>query len=196
MQVGSRRRFLTWVGMRGGAAVLLSVSGVGVRAGGQDEGKLPKGFREPTLTLKGLRVERVDYPDADFRATVTIHNPNRELKLTDLTYRLTLNGVECGRGRRPEKLVLPKKGALDVVFPITGDLSTVPQLGLNTLLASGLGEGVRLRYVIDVEFDVGVLLLFKRRIQAKLKGEMSLREIVVRMTPIGLGVLRRDASAK
>lgn len=180
-----RRRFLAWIGALGGVAVGLRAAGDDAHGAGQDSGKLPKGFCEPTLTLTELRVERVDYPAADFRAAVTIHNPNRELKLTDLTYRLTLNGVECGRGRRPEKLTLPKKGALKTTFPITGDLSTVPELGLNTLLASDLVAGVRFRYVIDVAFDVSVLWLFKRRVQAQLGGEMLLRELVVGMSPPG-----------
>ncbi len=186
-----RRRFLAWAGALGSAASALWPGDGGAWAGGQDEGKLPKGFREPTLALNELRVERVDYPDADFHAAVTIENPNRELKLADLSYRLTINDVECGRGRRPEKLTLPKKGALEVRFPITADLATVPRLGLNTLLESSLEDGARLRYVIDVEFDVSVLLLFKRRIRAKLKGEMPLRELVVKAVSVGRG--RRGA---
>ncbi|OYT70072.1 MAG: hypothetical protein CFK52_12230 [Chloracidobacterium sp. CP2_5A] len=187
-----RRRFLAWAASAlGGAAFALWAGADAVWAGDQDEGKLPKGFREPTLTLNELRIERVDYPDADFRAAVTIENPNRELKLTDLSYRLTLNDVECGRGRRPEKLTLPKKGALDVTFPVTGDLSTVPRLGLSALLGASLDEGVRLRYVIDVEFDVSVLWLFKRRIRAKLKGDLPLRELVVKMASARRG--RRSA---
>lgn len=182
-----RRRFLTWVGLLGGLTVG-RLAGEGQSAvAGQSAGRLPKGFREPTLTLRALQVEHVDYPIADFRATVTVHNPNRELKLSNLTYRLTINDVECGRGRRPDALTLPKNGALDVTFPVAGDLSKVFQLGLYTLLTTDLDVGVRFRYVIDVAFEVSLLWLFTRRLQARLTGEIPLRELMVNLAPFELG---------
>ncbi|MFQ3580803.1 MAG: LEA type 2 family protein [Chloracidobacterium sp.] len=143
-----------------------------------DEGKLPKGFREPTLTLNKLQVEQVDYPTAHLRADITIDNPNRSLTLTKLTYRIVLNEVECGTGQHPEKFTLPKKAPFDLCLPVTADLSAVPQLGLNTILQARLGEGVAINYVIHVAFDVGVLWLFKRHIKATLTGRLPLQDVV------------------
>ena len=147
-----------------------------------DEGKLPKGFREPTLTLNELEVQQVDYPLADVLAHITIDNPNQALTLSRLTYRIVLNGVECGTGEHPEKLTLPKKAALALSLPVTADLSAVPQLGLTTLLQTRLGEGVFINYVIHVAFEVSVLWLFKRQIKAKLTGRLPLREILEKLS--------------
>jgi|GEM_PF-1823781 LEA14-like dessication related protein len=147
-----------------------------------DEGKLPKGFREPTLTLDELEVQHVDYPLANVLAHITIDNPNQALTLSKLTYRIVLNGIECGTGEHPEKLTLPKKDSLALSLPITADLSSVPELGLNTLLQVRLGEEVFINYVIHVAFEVSVLWLFRRHIKAKLTGRLPLREVLSKIS--------------
>ncbi len=172
-----RRHFLRHA--TSGLCGLLVTGVAGATAGPvADEGKLPKGFREPTLTLDELEVRQVEYPLADLLAHITLDNPNQALSLSKLTYRIVLNGVECGTGEYPEKLTLPKKASLAMALPVTADLSTVPHLGLNTLLQTRPGEGVFINYVIHVAFEVSVLWLFKRHIKAKLTGRLPLREVL------------------
>ncbi len=176
-----RRRFL-WYATSGVCGLLVTSvteATAGLRA---DDEKLPKGFREPTLTLDELEVEQVDYPLADVLAHITLDNPNQALTLTKLTYRMVLNGVECGTGEHPEKLTLPKKASLSLSLPVTVDLSAVPHLGLNTLLQTRPGEGVFINYVIHVAFEVSVLWLFKRHIKARLTGRFPLREILGKLS--------------
>ncbi|MGQ9896438.1 MAG: LEA type 2 family protein [Acidobacteriota bacterium] len=181
-----RRQFLRCAtsGACGLLVAGLSNTGVSAASAGSigDEGKLPKGFREPTLTLDELKVRQVDYPLADMLACITIDNPNRALTLSKLTYCILLNGVECGTGEHPEKLTLPQKASLALSLPITADLSTVPQLGLTTLWQTRLGEGVFLNYVVQVAFEVSVLWLFKRRINVKLTGRLPLREVLGKLS--------------
>ncbi len=172
-----RRRFLWYA--TSGLCGLLATSVAGATASSvADEGKLPKGFREPTLTLDELEVRQVEYPLADLLAHITLDNPNQALTLSKLTYRMVLNGVECGTGDHPEKLTLPKKASLTMSLPVTADLSTVPHLGLNTLLQIRPGEGVFINYVIHVAFEVSVLWLFKRHVKARLTGRLPLREVL------------------
>ncbi|QUW00833.1 LEA type 2 family protein [Chloracidobacterium sp. MS 40/45] len=185
-----RRQFLRYAtsGVCGSVCGLLAagLTDTGLAEAGvlpaADEGKLPKGFREPTLTLEELEVRQVDYPLADVLAHIAIDNPNQALTLSKLTYRIVLNGVECGTGEHPEKLTLPKKAALALSLPITADLSSVPHLGINTLLQSRLGEGVFINYVIHVAFEVSVLWLFKRHVKARLTGRLPLREVLGKLS--------------
>ncbi len=181
-----RRQFLRYAtsGVCGGVCGLLAAGlpNTGLAEAGilpaTDEGKLPRGFREPTLTLDELEVRQVEYPLADLLAHITLDNPNQALTLSKLTYRMVLNGVECGTGEHPEKLTLPKKASLAMALPVTADLSAVPHLGLNTLLQTRPGEGVFISYVIHVAFEVSVLWLFKRHVKAKLTGRLPLREVL------------------
>lgn len=156
----------------------LLMAGVMVASPVADEGKLPKGFRDPTLTLDELEIRQVDYPFADVLAHVTIDNPNQALTLTKLTYRIWLNGVECGMGQYPQKLTLPKKAPLALTLPISTDLSAAPHLGLNTLLQTRLGEKIFINYAVEVAFEVSVLWLFKRQLKARLTGRLPLRDIL------------------
>lgn len=154
-----------------------------------DEKKEPKGFREPTLKVESIRLATLSYPKADLIVTVEVENPNGGAALTDLTYRIKLNDTPSGDGKYPEKISLPAKGKIRLELPVKADLTSIPSLGMNTVMQTRLSEGVKINYTVDAEFDASILI-FKKHIKTTLNGSVPARDLMAKVTP-GLPTLRR-----
>ncbi|MBX7218906.1 MAG: LEA type 2 family protein [Blastocatellia bacterium] len=131
---------------------------------------------EPELHVKSIQLEKIHLTTADLAVTVELKNPFSDLTVSNLTYRIKLNDVPSGNGKYKPQIKLPANGAALLVFPVTVDLTVLPEVGVQGVL-----DGIELKYQVDTEFDVSVFI-FKRHIKKKLTGDVPLTAVMPKIT--------------
>jgi LEA14-like dessication related protein len=103
-------------------------------------------YRTPEITFGGVSIEGIGRRGASLEISLDVHNPNRyALGLGEMTYRLTLGGVEVTSGAARTPVYIEGKGSATVRLPASLEWN---QLGAGgwELLTSG-----RVDYVVDGE---------------------------------------------
>ncbi len=166
---GDRMPYVPNIPFRPMLVVLVLVCAAAVRA---DEPKV----KDPSLKVVGIRLEALHLTTADLLVAVEVTNPNPSVTLTNLAYRVKLNGVPSGEGKYGEKLTLPDKGKMALDLPVTVDLTSLPGVGVEGVLA-----GVKLEYHVTAEFDVS-LFIFKKHVTRALAGKVPVSALLPRVT--------------
>jgi LEA14-like dessication related protein len=146
------------------------------------EERPPKDYSELKLTVQTIRVDSISYPKVALTVTTDVENPNSKATLSNLKYRIKLNGVESGEGRYEGKTAIPGKGKATFDFPVSLDVTAVPDVVGGMLTSARLTESPKIDYVVATEFDVSILF-FKKHVKRTLTGQLPLAATAARLTP-------------
>jgi LEA14-like dessication related protein len=146
------------------------------------EERAPKEQADLKLTVQAIRVNSISYPKVAMTVTTDVENPNAKATLSNLKYRIKLNGVESGEGRYEGKTVIPGKGKATFDFPISLDVTALPDVVGGLLTSARLTESPKVDYVVATEFDVSVLF-FKKHVKRTLTGRLPLAATAASLTP-------------
>jgi LEA14-like dessication related protein len=103
-------------------------------------------YRAPEITFGGVAVERIGGEGASFEFALEVHNPNRyALGLEQMTYRLSVGGVEAASGATREPLRVPARGTATVRLPVSIEWARLGAGGLSILTSGSLD------YTVDGE---------------------------------------------
>ncbi|HZJ52613.1 MAG TPA: LEA type 2 family protein, partial [Myxococcaceae bacterium] len=95
------------------------------------------GFKKPAVAYKTASLTDVSLSGGTLNVVTSVDNPNPVgLALTDVDYRLSVDGHPVAAGRPPEGLEIPANGSADVTLPASFKFTDLGQT-VTTVLAKG-----------------------------------------------------------
>lgn len=114
------------------------------------------GFKKPTVAYRSASLSDVSLSGATLNVVTNVDNPNAVgLALTDVDYRLSIDGNQVATGKPPEGLEIPANGNADVTLPASFKFSDLGQ-AVATVLQKG-SAGYKAEGTIGVKTPVGVV---------------------------------------
>jgi LEA14-like dessication related protein len=132
-------------------------------------------WKKPALHLKGISVEHVDWSKrtAETKLSIVVDNPGPAFKVTDLSYRLKLNGKQVGEGKYEHDIKVPAASSATFDLPCSVDLSAAPGIAWGIIAG-----GFDVHYELETEFNLPILPSLSPRIKTAIGGDLSLVETV------------------
>lgn len=126
----------------------------------------------PSISIKGMKVQKLSFTTADVIAQVEIDNPNAfELALSNLNYQLNINQQEWGQGKVVQTKNIPRKGKGVIDIPISLNLLSVGQTSYKMLLHKA-DMDYQLKGNVDV--DTGIEMMKAITVPLDVQGTTSL----------------------
>lgn len=105
-------------------------------------GTLSPPLEPPIVHLTDLRLQQAKLIEQRYLLELRLENPNpRELAIWGMTYRMTLNQVELGRGVSRESIAIPPYAEANVALELSSNVFSLMQQ-VRDVLAEG-AQGVR-----------------------------------------------------
>ena len=103
-------------------------------------------YKKPEIEFGGVTIENVGREGASFEIALDVRNPNRyALGLDEMTYRLSIAGVEAASGSTQAPVEVPARGSTTVRVPVSLDWRRL-QAGGWEMLTTG-----RMDYIVEGE---------------------------------------------
>jgi len=127
--------------------------------------------KTPQVTLKSLAVKGVSLQNrtADLTIYLEVENPGSPFTLTDVTYKLKLNGEEAAEGKQEKDIKIPERSTVTVEMPLTAKLSALPAITWATVTG-----GFKLHYELETEFGVPIFQNFTHRVKTAFSGDFTI----------------------
>jgi LEA14-like dessication related protein len=114
------------------------------------------GFKKPTVAYRSASLSDVSLSGATLNVVTNVDNPNAvTFALTDVDYKLSIEGKQVATGKPPEGLEIPANGNADLTLPASFKFTDLGQ-AVNTVLQKG-SAGYRAEGTIGVKTPVGVV---------------------------------------
>lgn len=114
------------------------------------------GFKKPTVAYRSASLSDVSLSGATLNVVTNVDNPNAVgLSLTDVDYKLSIDGSQVATGKPPEGLEIPANGNADVTLPASFKFTDLGQ-AVSTVLEKG-SAGYKAEGTIGLKTPVGVV---------------------------------------
>jgi LEA14-like dessication related protein len=114
------------------------------------------GFKKPTVAYRSASLSDVTLSGATLNVVTSVDNPNPvTLALTEVDYRLSIDGHPVATGKPPDGLEIPANGAADVTLPASFKFADLGQAAA-TVLSKG-SAGYRAEGTVGVKTPIGLV---------------------------------------
>ena len=127
--------------------------------------------KKPSLKLKGIALKSLDVTSlvAETVISIEIENPGLPFTIKDASYRIKLNDQDAAEGKRDDEIKVPAESSAIVELPLTVHLGVLPGVTWRTI-----ADGLNLKYDLETEFNVPLLVLAKSKVRTSFSGSLPI----------------------